>query len=241
MSIETISFTERGNGWNSFHSFIPDWMVDMNNSLYSFKNGDLYKHHTNETRNNYYGVDYDSTITPIFNQDPTSVKMFKTLALEGTHTWHADISTDLVDGTIEHDYYKEEEGDFYAFIRRDEDTIDTHNLSTQGVGNLDYSYLTLLTFGFNIATPIAEGDKVYIATGSTLTLIGTITSHTATTITVDAVAVTPSAQDFIVVVKSSLAESNGARGYYMEAKLTNSQTTEVELFSVSSDAFESKT
>ena len=241
MSIETISFTEKGNGWNSFHSFIPEWMVDMNNSLYTFSKGDIYKHHTNETRNNYYGVDYDSTITPIFNNDPTTVKMFKTLALEGTSTWRADIHTDLVSGVIEHDYYSKEEGDFYAFIRREDDTIDTHSLSTQGIGLLgSFSALTL-AFGFKISSPIADGDKVYIATGSSLTLVGTIDSHTLTTIDVISAAVTPAPNDFIVVIKSSTAESNGSRGYYMEVKLTNSESTEVELFSVSSDVFKSKT
>lgn len=243
MAIETISFTEKGNGWNSFHSFIPEWMVNMNNSLYTFKNGDLYKHHSNETRNEYYGVEYDSTVTTVFNQDPTMVKMFKTLSLESSSTWQADIETDLTTGVIEHDYYKQKEGDYYAFIRRDPGTVDIHSLATQGVGNLvSYSALTI-TFGFNISASIAENDKVYISDSqnSSLTLVGSIVSHTATTIVVDAAAVTPVAGNFVVVVKSSTAESNGARGYYMQVKLTNSETTEAEIFSVSSDAFESKT
>ena len=243
MAIETISFTEKGNGWNSFHSFIPEWMVNMNNSLYTFKNGDLYKHHTNETRNEYYGVKYDSTITTVFNQNPTTVKMFKTLSLESSSTWQADIETDSANGVVGHDYYKEKEGDYYAFIRRDPGTIDIHSLATQGVGNLvSYSGLTI-TFGFNISASIAENDKVYISDSqnSSLTLVGAIASHGGNAILLDSAAVTPVAGDFIVVVKSSTAESSGARGYYMQVKLTNSKTTEAEIFSVSSDAFESKT
>jgi len=240
MAIETISFTDAGDGWNSFHSFIPDWMISMNNSLYTFQSGDIYQHHTNAVRNEYYGTTYPSTVTAIFNQDPTSVKMFNTLVLEGDSKWQADFETDLANGVIELDYYKEKEGDFFAYIRRDPDTIDVRNLSTQGIGYLTSFNTLTLTFGFNISVAIAEGDKVYTGNNSTLVLIGTITAHTATTIVVDAAAVTPSATDFIVVVKDSTAESNGARGYFLQVKLTNSESTEVELFSIASEAFESK-
>ena len=238
---ETLSFTERGEGWDSFLSFIPDIMVDMNNAMYSFENGEIYKHHTNETRNEYYGVTYPSTITTVFNQDPTTEKLFKTVELEGNSTWQADVSTDQDTGIVELDYYKEKEGSFFSYIRRDPGTIDTTALSTQGIGLVE-SYSTLvITFGFNMAVAIADGDKVYIGTGSSLTLIGSIVAHDATTITLDAAAVTPAANDFIVVVKSSTAESYGVRSHFMEVVLTNSETTEVELFSVASEAFESKT
>jgi hypothetical protein len=240
---ETISFSVAGNGWNSFHSYIPDWMIGMDSSLYTWKDGDLYLHDDNAIRNNYYGVNYSSTITPIFNQEPTKVKMFKTLALEGDSRWQADIDTDMSTGIIEIDYYKEKEGDFYAYIRRDPDTIDTYAMSTQGIGEvLSYDAPTVtITFGFNIAASIAELDKVYLSDGSTLTEMGTIASHTATTITFQSSPfVVPVAGNFIVVVKDSTAESFGARGYYAQVKLTNSETTPVELFSISSEAFESK-
>lgn len=215
-------------------------MIDMNNSLYSFKDGNIYKHHTNEVRNEYYGTTYDSTITTIFNQDPTTVKMFKTLELEGASIWKAEIATEKDSGVVELDYYKEKEGDQYAYIRRNPDTIDTTSLSTQGIGGLLSFAVLTLTFGFNIGASIATGDKVYISDGANLDLVGSITDHDTTTITVDAAAVTPIANNFIVVVKDSTAESYGARGAYMEVKLINSETTEIELFSVSSEAFESK-
>jgi len=241
MSIETITYTEAGDGWACFNSFIPDWMVSMNNSMYSFKNGDLYLHHDNETRNEYYGTVYDSTVTPIFNQDPTSVKMFKTLELEGDSKWKADIITDQDAGVVELGYYRLEEGDYYSDIKRNADTIDTTNTSTQGIGSLQSFAALTLTFSFNVAAAIADGDKVYRVQGATFDLIGSITAHDTNTITVDAAAITPVANDFIAVVKSSTAESSGVRGYFMEVKLTNSDSTEAELFSVASEAFESKT
>jgi hypothetical protein len=45
--------------------------------------------------------------------------------------------------------------------------------------------------------------------------------------------------NLIIGMKDSVAESYGSRGYYMEVQLTNSLTTQVELFSISTEAFKS--
>lgn len=240
MAEETISYSRSGQGWDSFHSFHPDMMIGLNNSLYTWENGELYKHDVNETRNEYYGILYPSTITPIFNQVPLDVKIFKSLGLDSNDTWEAECTTDLSTGVVEPEYYEEKEGDWYAFIRSTPDTVDLKSIATQGIGNvLSFAGLTI-TFSFDIPGSISNGDKVYIGDGTTVTLIGTMTAHTATTIVVDAAAVTPVAGNFIVVIKDSTAESVGMRGYYMEVKLTNNNTTAVDLFSITSNAQQSK-
>jgi hypothetical protein len=53
-------------------------------------------------------------------------------------------------------------------------------------------------------------------------------------------AVTPVAGNVIVFVKNAQAESYGARGYYMDLTLTNYDTTETEIFAVTSNVFISK-
>ena len=75
----TLTFSESVKGWPSFYSYMPDMILGMNQYLYTFKGGSLYRHNTNEIRNRYYGIDYDSTITGVFNQEPTTVKVFKTI------------------------------------------------------------------------------------------------------------------------------------------------------------------
>ena len=72
-----------------------------------------------------------------------------------------------------------------------------------------------------------------------MALVGTVVSYTSTTITVGSAAVTPSNGDFVIIVKDSTAESYGTRGIYMEAKLTNNDTTEVEIFTISSEVIKS--
>ena len=237
MAIETISYSTKAQGWNSFHSWIPDTMIGLNSSLYSWKNGELYKHHTNPVMNNFYGVDYPSKLTTVFNEDATEQKIFKTVGLEGTDVWQADITTDLSTGIIETDYYKEKEGSFYAYIRRTDGTISTEALSTQGVGSLSAFADPVLTFGFKfVEAPVATGDKLYILNGNTLDLIETVTAHAGSTITVVTPQINvPTSGDFIVLVKDSTAESFHQRGYYMEVALTNNSTSPVDLFSISTE------
>lgn len=241
MTEQTITYSQLVTGWTSFWSYIPDWMIGMNNSFYSWNNGDLYKHNTNEVRNNFYGSQSYSSISTILNQEPTTVKMFKTLELNSTTPWTTTITTDISLGQMDSSFYKNKEDQWFTYIRRPDDgTYDTRALSTSGVGSLA-SYSTLvLTFSFSIDSSISQGDKIYVISGGTLVLLGTIASHTPTTITlVSLVGPTPVAGNIIVYVKNSSAESHGARGYYMQVDLTNGSTTQEEIFSISSVVFKS--
>lgn len=241
MAIETITYSNKSNAWSSFWSFIPDWMDQMNSSFYTWKDGSLYKHNSNQHRNDFYGTSYSSQITTIFNQDPLDNKMFKTISIDGTHAWSATVTTDMSTGSIDESYFKEKEGEWYAFIRRPDDgSYDTLSMSTQGIGSmLSYNSL-VLTFSFNISNMLSDGDKLYVVSGGSLVLLGTVASHTATTITLSSIGgTTPSAGDMIVFVKNSMAESFGARGYYMEVTFEKYSAEEVEIFSVSSSVFKS--
>ena len=75
----TLTYSETVKGWPSFYSYMPEYIMGMNQYLYTFKGGNLYRHNTNTIRNRYYGVDYPSTMTSVFNQEPTTVKVFKTI------------------------------------------------------------------------------------------------------------------------------------------------------------------
>ena len=80
----TVSYSRVSQGWSSFKSFMPEHGVSINNNYYTFKNGHMWKHHSNETRNNFYGSDYDSSITLLFNNTPESVKSFGAINYEGS-------------------------------------------------------------------------------------------------------------------------------------------------------------
>jgi hypothetical protein len=240
MTEQTITYSSLSEGWTSFWSYHPDWMIGMNNTFYTWKDGNLYKHNSNATRNMFYGTQYTSSVTSVFNEAPTEVKLYKTLQLNSNKPWTATISTDMMDGGIDYSYYKEKEDQWYGYIRRVDGTIDLQSMSTQGIGSmLSYSALTL-NFAFNIGTSISQFDKVYVIKNNALVLLGEAASHTVSSITLSSIGSTiPSANDIIVFVKNSVAESYGSRGYYMSVKLENPDTTQVQLFSVTASEFKS--
>jgi len=236
MANETVTYSKSVEGWTSFWSYMPDWMIGMNNNFYTWRDGELYKHDSNQTRNNFYGTQYNSSIVSIFSQDVLSVKMYKTISLDSSHTWNTTITTDLSTGEITSAAYKEKEGNFYAYIRRSDDgTFDLKAMSTQGVGNiLSYSSL-VFNFNFSIGTSISQGDKLYIQYGTQSVLQGTIASHANKSITLSSLvsAILPAPGDYVFIVKNAQAESYGARGYYMQIDLTNGSTVQEEIFSIS--------
>ena len=83
VSNDTVSFKEDLNGWNTRKSYIPETGLSLNNTFYTFKNGNLWSH-DNEVRNNFYGVQYSSKVKFIFNEEPGLVKSFKTINYEGS-------------------------------------------------------------------------------------------------------------------------------------------------------------
>lgn len=239
MAVETISYSPSSEGWTSRWSYIPDWMIGMNSQFYTWKNGSLYLHDSNESRNQFYGSLYPSTITTIFNQDPLQTKLFKTVSLDSDASWDVEVFSDLETGIIDKNYFQEKEGGLFAYIRREDGQIDVRSLSTQGIGSLLSINTNVLTFGFNIGTSISIGDTLYKVTAGSLVEFGTVTAHDARTITYTLTGIDPIAGDVIAFTKDSQAESYGIRGYFMEIKLTNNKITDVELFSIGSSVFKS--
>lgn len=236
---DTISFSTRSKGWSSFFDFQPDWMIGLNSSLYTWKNGDLYKHNVPGTMNKFYGETYPSTLNTVFNDNPTDSKMFKTICIEGDEAWGVKVLADeKFAGEISVSDFKEKEGAFYGHIRRRSGDLDPSLLSTQGVGEVSTFVVDTLVMSNNF-TSVSVGDKIYILNGDNFDLIGTVTAYSTNTITVGSVTNTPAPSDFIVTAKNSVAESYGARGGYMEVYLSSTSETKVELFSISSEIFKS--
>jgi hypothetical protein len=238
MALETITYSDNADGWTSFWDYYPDWMIGMSNVFYSWKDGSLWKQNSDQvSRGNFYGTSFPSTIKTIFNEDSASNKMFKTLSLDSTNPWAATMLTDLDNGSIQSNEYLEKEGGWYAYMRASNATSNSNNLlSTQGVGNTSPTSAagTTATFPFVIGTKLGVGDRVFFNNIFT----GTIVSATTTTITITG-GTFPAGVGYVYIVKNSIAESFGLRGYYMEVELSVQQGSEVELYSVSSSLFKS--
>ena len=247
----TLTFSESAKGWPSFYSYMPEYILGMNQYLYTFKGGNLYRHNTNSVRNRFYGEDYDSTITGVFNQEPTAVKVFKTIELESNESWDCELLTDLSSGSISSSYFEKKEGAWFAFIRRLSGSEDFSLRSTQGIGSFNYVFgsspnTMTIVFPVSISHIISYGDLLHYKDGLDIKKVGPIIdiSDDRKTVSVDSLSLEPAGSTIpnsamIFTTKSSVAESYGSTGYYMEFKLTNKSSSAVELFTVDSDVFKS--
>ena len=82
----TLSYSEQVKGWTSFKSFIPENGISCSNKYYTFYNANIFEHHLESSdRNTFYFGEYTpSSVTFIFNQEPSVVKEFRALTYEGS-------------------------------------------------------------------------------------------------------------------------------------------------------------
>ena len=110
----TVSFNEKSKTWVSFKSFLPTVGVSLNNDYYTFAEGDIWKHHDNETRNQFYGAPpVPSTVTTVFGDTNGQVKSFNTINYEGSQarvTAFKDVTVDYLNNDYDSSGGDESEG-----------------------------------------------------------------------------------------------------------------------------------
>jgi hypothetical protein len=199
----TLTYSEAAQGFPSFYSYYPDWMIGMNNYFYTFKGGDLYRHNVNNLRNVFY-QDYftkigqpneafhSTMIKSVFNDSPLENKLFKTINIEGDYPWSAELITDIqTTGYIETNWFEKKEGAWFAFVRNAGDVPaapEQYPLrSLNGIGNsesMDIISFSEIRFNYQIlpspifiGSIVSIGDMLYYTdnTGAPF-LCGTITN-----------------------------------------------------------------
>lgn len=70
------------NFWQGAYSFNPEGFVALSNKLYSFRSGLLFEHNQTTSYNQFYGTQYKSRVMPVWNMEPSSVKVYNNILLE---------------------------------------------------------------------------------------------------------------------------------------------------------------
>lgn len=241
MIIDTLTFSNTSQGWTSRWTYRPEWMIGLNNSFYTFKDGSLWQHDVNPQHCVFYGDTPYFSISTIINEAPTEVKMFKTLVIDGTTGLNIAGYTDLDQVEMSSSQFIDKEGNWYAYLKRPQNQISFDLLSTQGVGIVDNIVGTTINFNTEVSN-VDAGDVVYRELNGLTELIGTVSDASANSITVVSYITTPVAGNYIFIVKNAEAESYGARGYYLNLSMflsgqPASQTH--ELFAINSSIFKS--
>ena len=260
----TLTYADSVQGFPSFYSFSPDWMIGMNNYFYTFKGGNLYRHNVNPVRNNFYGIQYNTTIKSVFNQSPLENKIFKTINLESDDTWETTLETDLeYNGFINRDWFEKKEASWYSFVRNTGTTPANpaqYSLrSVNGIGTgasvSGPAVATVISFSISplvsIGSILSIGDFFYfVATGSTAPqLAGQVTAinvnlpaginQVVIDTTIAGAVTIPVIVPYFMYIKSSVAESHGVLGHYCVVEIENNSTDAVELFAIESEIMKS--
>jgi len=264
----TISYSDDVQGWTSFWTYIPEYMIYASNNFYTFKGGNLYFHNDESVaRTIYYPFSQYQTspycsVSTLFNNDPLDTKMYETLHIQSTIPWNTSIQTDLIAGQIDDSWFELKEGVWFSYIRRNYNLSgplltntsqldDQLSIRTVGIGSVLTATRAYIEFNsypnqsFKI-TNTSYPDDLYIYNNSgVLTYVGTVSyvdnsiPNPKVYITYTSTPPSPNAGDNILAVKNSVAESYGARGYYMDVTMYHNSTSYIELFEVSALTFKS--
>ena len=247
----TLTYSESVEGWPSFYSYLPEYMKGMNWFFYTFSGGNLYRHNTNDTRNQYYGINYNSVITSVFNPQPSlTIKLFKTISFESNAAWDCtSLITDLSQGNVDLLEFEQKEGEWFGYVRHNTGVTNYALRYTNGLGTISAvngpPAALICSIGNSLGNLITIGATAYVLVNNAApVLAGRVenvnkSEQTVTLDTTIAGAVAPVANNFLMFTNNTIAESYGLRGYYMEFTLVNSNTGPVELFAVGSNIMKS--
>ena len=249
----TLAFDELVKGWTSEFTFIPDSGLSLNNNYYTFYNGRLWRHNSeNVDRNTFYGITGETVVKFVFNKIPTMVKNFKTLGFEGTGQWDATMETNIENGVVEDSWFVEKEGKRYSWIRGEDLTSsnnwnpDLKSSSVSGLGTCSGVGASQILFRGKVGQ-LAVGDAIFRVENSGLEpgVVGLVESiapdkrsfiYTTNGLGGTTVPVVPVQGDFILYAKNS-QDKSGIIGFYNIVTMTNSEVTAADLFSANSSVF----
>lgn len=227
----TIAFNVDGKVWSTFYSFIPELYGRLRSNMFTFKDGKLYLHDSNEVRNRFYGDDYSSKISIVSNLQPSTVKAYDAISIEGTDSWDTKISNETQETNFSSSYYSKKEGEFFSHVTRDELNSTSNWLTIGEVVDISGS---LVTFNSSISsTPYSIGSGLYkIENNQIVSLSASIgVAKSSRSCEVNG-ASNLSVGNFVVSKGTAITEGDQIRGAYAVIELTNSSQNPIELYAV---------
>jgi hypothetical protein len=131
---KTIAYFEPKNRWTTFYSFLPEMYGQSGNNIVSFVSGRLWLHDRNSIYNNFYGVQSQSELWYIVNDENIAPKVWQAMYLEilneaNTNNWTLyELSNDNGQlSRIDKSSFVKKEAYWHSSFKRD--------LNTAGVTN----------------------------------------------------------------------------------------------------------
>lgn len=91
----TFAFSKKQEAWTTRYSFTPTCYANCGDTMLSSRDDDgVWKHDSNQKRNSFYGSVEESSLTVSSNQDPSAIKLFKSISIESNKKdWKARFSS----------------------------------------------------------------------------------------------------------------------------------------------------
>lgn len=117
---------DRMQRWKTFYDFTPEYYAQMGNEIVMFKDGHVWLADTNPVYNNFFGQQYQTQLTPVFNEQPTLNKVWNALWLKGTQedgncVWRADSVNNEYGqlSRLNKNNWRKKENNFFIDMKRD--------------------------------------------------------------------------------------------------------------------------
>ena len=239
IAAETSSYSTTKGVWLTFYSFIPEMYARLHDKFFSFKDGVIYKHNSNATRNNFYGSQADSQVSVVSRKNPSDVKVYNAMSLEGNKAWKAVVSNSTQTtgaSSMQASEFDEREGMFYRVIAKDATASSTSNSSHKvvlgQVASVDGSKITFTTKVSNL--PFGIRDTLFKLESSSETSLPVAVASVSgrKEITASGTVTGLTAGDTVMAVSDDDINGDKIRDYYAQVDLTNTDTTAVELYAV---------
>lgn len=242
----TAAYDVDENVWVTLYSFRPEAVASIDDTMFSFKGGTMYKHSSAAFRARYYddAASY-AEVEVVSNNNPSMVKSYESISLEGNSAWAAEFTnTDQSTSALVSDFSKRERN-YYAYIPRDSSantgtsTITSLSGSSEvfvlgevATGGVSGSTITFTTEVGEVPFPI--GGQLFRVSGATLVTMNlTVTAISGLNqITASGTVTNVSAGNTIVVIGNGAIEGDQMRDYYIKTKLTTTSSDNVELYAV---------
>lgn len=236
---KTLAFSTMKGFWLTFYSFNPEMYGHLGNRFFSFENGQIWRHNVNAKNNNFYGTQYDSMVELVSKGDPSMVKVYNALSLEGDDNWAADITNSTQETDITTAMYETKEGLRYSVIPKDNGSAASDSSGSNIVvlgraESVSGDSSERLTFSSRVSNlPFGIGDTLKILNASSTTT----TNRTIVSV-VDrkTLELSDNASGLvgytIIAISDDIINGDHIRDYYAKIKLTNTNTSDVELYAV---------
>jgi hypothetical protein len=219
--------------------------------MYTFKGGKIYKHDETANRNSWYGAEaVASVVEVVSNSEPSAIKTFESISLEGNSPWSATVYNTDQTSSIAESSFSKKEGFYYSYIHGSTSSYgatissvsSTSEIFSLGEVSANVVNDTDVTFSTKISTsfPLGSTATLYSVSGTTLVskAVNPVSVNGDTVVFNGNVSAT--AGDLLVVVGDSAIEGDQIRDYYVKIKIEKTTTEPIELFAINTIIADSK-